>query len=284
MVPTKAIAYTATMIGLASYALQIMYTIPSPVEIQILRGQLRSWHFIPYLTLPYRLACLIVITSVIVSIWTKQDNVVRVFSGLDTQPVKVTSNFNHFYAFTVWCWTLEGCFFAAAVLIDLGFLHGTFAIELTHILFEFSLAFAMLVTTVSNFVLIPGAIKANNNLDTLFSTRALLMHNANLLFMTVELVFSHVTFNFLHFPFAILYGLAYVIFSWYVAARRGYFLYWFINYNYKHVLISYSVLIAVLTMFFGIAGAISHLVDPQLHWWTIPIIFFGASRLCRFTQ
>ena len=115
----------------------------------------------------------------------------------------------------MWCFSLEGFYFTTSVAIGLG-VHNRFILMINLIFYELSLAFALLVTVIVTFVLIPGGLKKRYNMSLFFTLRVLIIHNANLLFMVIELVNSKIKFNLTHFPFAIIFGLCYVIFSWYI--------------------------------------------------------------------
>lgn len=127
-----------------------------------------------------------------------------------------------FCTFTVWSWCLQSLFFALVVSMHLGLIPATpVLVRVAVVLFEVSLAIAMLVTIVVSFVLLPVAIRSNARLDVFFTISALMMHNANLAFMVAELLMNQVTAEFADFPFVLLFGASYVVFSWLIADRTG---------------------------------------------------------------
>lgn len=73
---------------------------------------------------------------------------------------------------------------------------------------------AYLVSVVVTFVLIPGGKQQGLPTANFFKVLPLLMHNANVVFMALELVLNRIPFCAMHFPFVLIYGSAYVIFSW----------------------------------------------------------------------
>ena len=216
-IPRKAMVFVFVWLILASIALHFTFESLDYQSGRLLIASLTEWHYFANYALWYRLFCCCVIWSQFIIFYTTRPNETKVVSDLSQEPRVLTkfSEWNLFYAFTVWCWTLQGCYFAMSIAISMG-LDNLYLAEATLIFFELSLSFALLVTVVVSFVLIPGGLKNKHNMSQMFSTRPLLMHNANVLFMTVELVNSKIKFNLKHFPFAILFGLAYVVFSWYI--------------------------------------------------------------------
>ncbi len=86
---------------------------------------------------------------------------------------------------------------------------------------------------------------------------ALLMHNANVLFMAWEFIFNELAFSYYHFIFMLFYGIAYVVFSWVWYAYRGIFYYFFLDYQRKYAVIWYIVLLGFITGLFFIGYYLS---------------------------
>jgi hypothetical protein len=78
--------------------------------------------------------------------------------------------------------------------------------------------------------LIPAHVRDQVPTDTFFRPMAVLTHNANIAFMGFELIFNHMQFSAWHFPFAILFGIVYTLFSWYWYTQIGVFYYFFLDY------------------------------------------------------
>ena len=144
-----------------------------------------------------------------------------------------------FATFTVWCWTLQGVYFALAcysffLLPPRGGLDPSNDFSLLAavalVLFETNLATSILVTVVVSFVLFPHAMKSSvdTNYNLLCRPAALMMHNANVIFMVGELLLTGMPVFLGHFAFAVLLGCAYVIFAWVWYARVGMFFYFFL--------------------------------------------------------
>jgi hypothetical protein len=140
--------------------------------------------------------------------------------------------------FTVWCWTLQGVYFALASYCF--FLlppssapeHNDFSLlaAVALVLFETNLATSILVTVVVSFVLFPHAMKSSvdTNYNLLCRPAALMMHNANVIFMVGELLLTGMPVYLSHFAFGVLLGCAYVVFAWVWYARVGMFFYFFL--------------------------------------------------------
>lgn len=147
-----------------------------------------------------------------------------------------------FAAFTVWCWALQGIYFGLSFfcslnqsLIELNdrplLQLPKIIIFIAYVVFEISFAMSFLVTIVVTFVLIPSGIKKGINNDGMFKFFPLLFHNANVLFMVLELLTNKLKFSLNHYPFVLLYGCSYCIFSWYFFSCRKVFMYFFLDYD-----------------------------------------------------
>lgn len=98
-----------------------------------------------------------------------------------------------FTTFTVWCFVTQGIYFCLASFCTIWAGLGGWPLPgvaaATWVLFEVSLPMALLVTTVSTFVLFPAAERSGS--DALAIMRrwpALVMHNLNVVFMVLELL------------------------------------------------------------------------------------------------
>ena len=118
------------------------------------------------------------------------------------------------------------------------------------VLFEVAFPIGFVVSSIVTFVLIPFAKTAGLPIDNFFVTTALLMHNANIIFMTLEFVLNKVPFAVWHFPFIVLYGMAYIVFSWAWHAHTRYFHYFFLDYRRKGAVLWYLALMLVVALFF----------------------------------
>lgn len=144
--------------------------------------------------------------------------------------------------FTYWSWVLEGTYFILSSLCSfavysnlnlvsyLGDQWYQFLIQLTWVLYQINFAVALLVTVIVTFVLIPGHKREGISTDLFFKPVALITHNANIAFMASEIIFNSMKFSVWHVVFAVLFGMSYVMFSWYWFSRTGVFFYFFLDY------------------------------------------------------
>ena len=86
------------------------------------------------------------------------------------------------------------------------------------------------------------------------------MHNLNVLNVAVEMIFNRIFFTASHLPFAILFGIAYVFFAWYWYSVKGFFFYYFLDYNCKSAVIWYIGLLSLQALFFSTGSALSTVI------------------------
>eukprot|EP00322_Chrysochromulina_rotalis_P023634 CAMPEP_0115870898 /NCGR_PEP_ID=MMETSP0287-20121206/22577_1 /TAXON_ID=412157 /ORGANISM="Chrysochromulina rotalis, Strain UIO044" /LENGTH=366 /DNA_ID=CAMNT_0003325661 /DNA_START=37 /DNA_END=1137 /DNA_ORIENTATION=+ len=165
--------------------------------------------------------------------------------------------------FTMQCWALQGLYFACATATSVAHLGGltlpTALLRLTHGLFDVCAATAFLVTTVVTFVLIPSRIKRKDSagLARMLSWRPLCMHNLNVLFMTTEMLLNSVPIVGMHGLYPAIFGIEYVLISWWWLQRTGITYYPFLDPTLppaKGIAI-HAALFVVLVAFFAIRVA-----------------------------
>lgn len=187
-------------------------------------------------------------------------------------------HFSRFTPFTVWCWTLLSIYYVFAVYASYCVAYGTESsfnplyIRITHLLFEISFAMAFLVTFIVTFVLLPAASRKGMRTDTFFYLLPLLFHNANVTFMTVEILTNNISIELEHFPFVILYGLAYILFSWVWFQYTGVFYYFFLDYEREYAILFYLGLVVCCTAFFFLGHGLSSLRDTKS-----PVVYLGIT-------
>jgi len=123
---------------------------------------------------------------------------------------------------TVQCWTLQTFYFLCTAYYSVSAtVNGIDSVQaslttrsLLWVMYEVSFTWALVVTCIVTFVLIPGQLSRGMNLALMFNWKARMMHNVNLLFMVTELVFNDLRFVWSHVTFAILFGMYYAVFSW----------------------------------------------------------------------
>jgi hypothetical protein len=191
------------------------------------------------------------------------------------------NNTERFTAFTVWAWVVQAVYFAAVVLLHLERFsyerrkqadgHGdkktqvaasstyrTVLCRVSWVAFEVAFAMALLVSVVVTYVLIPGMKMKGIPRDVFFQFFPLLFHNANIVFMGVEILLNKIPFSLWHFPFIVILGLLYVVFSWYWVEVSGVFYYFFLDYSHPlAVAFHLGLVLAVAAFFFFGMGLVS---------------------------
>mmetsp|Transcript_26370 Transcript_26370/g.39123 ORF Transcript_26370/g.39123 Transcript_26370/m.39123 type:complete len:291 (-) Transcript_26370:67-939(-) len=191
--------------------------------------------------------------------------------------------------FTVWSWNVMGIYFLissyCSIMTSMGLDHlvPRVFIELGWVLYELSFAVSFLVTSVTSFVLIPGGISRGLPVDNFFRIPSLLMHNANVIFMTAESMLNGLHFNSSHAPFAVLYGVCYCLFSWVWYEYKGVFYYFFLDYTGRYVVLWYAGLIAVLLVFF-FAGVCLNQLEESHNVYVNAVICLGVYSLLRIKR
>jgi hypothetical protein len=198
---------------------------------------------------------------------------------LDTSDVPKRIGREVFLTFTVWCWIVQGIYFSSTLALH--FIPGmpNWFIQMTMILFEISLSVSILVTFIVSFVLIPKINRDGIDLSPMVRPISLIMHNANILFMTTELLFNRIEMDIGHLPFSILFGLLYVINAWALAYKSGFFFYFFLNYNFKHALLSHTALVSILGVFFAMAYFVGQIFEDS-NLYAIPVLYGLALSIC----
>ena len=141
--------------------------------------------------------------------------------------------FERLSTFTMWCWTLQGVYFLMTSLSPVfppDTLESIHVHRICWVLFEINFALAYMVTFLVTFVLIPGAISKKIP-HKFFDLTPILCHNANALFMGVEISLNQLSMPFSHIAFIQLFGLTYVIFAWKLHQSKGIFYYFFLDYD-----------------------------------------------------
>merc|ERR1711918_90676 len=121
-----------------------------------------------------------------------------------------------FSTFTRWSWMLEGVYFLAANLHDVGLLPP----RLTHSLFGVSLASAFMVTSITYTVLVPGALlipqpdHKQGAIAVLLSPSGHVMHSLNTLFILTDAKLSEQSMQRKDITLGACWALLYLLFEW----------------------------------------------------------------------
>jgi len=157
--------------------------------------------------------------------------------------------FGRFTTFTVWSWCLQ-CVYYSLLILSYFVEFPSFLSKLTLIFYEISLPMSVLVTVLVTVVLCPLA-RMNGRDAVFWSLNALMMHNANIFFMMVELFYNGLPFYEQHFPVLIIWGCSYVFFAWIIYFFwHGIFYYIFLEYKFWFSFLMYLGVILILFGFY----------------------------------
>lgn len=260
-------------------------------EISYAHVILSSHGFVsPEFLLGFRISALGIILFTNISIFLRAPIVLTGTTRFqETRTIKL-AGFSRFTTFTVWSWCVQGLYFALVVSCTLLQRISTSSEHwfLPHmsfwswVLFELSLSISILVSLVVTYVLYPFAVKAKADYSVLFEWPSLAMHNLNLIFMAVELLInSFPSVNPWHAPFAVLYGVVYVVFAWIWELSGGVFYYFFLNYAHKRAIVFHIGLVSALYMFFFLGWLLK--AELNLYPAAAPVaIVFGLSQALMF--
>ena len=225
----------------------------------------------PVVLLGFRLCALALVLAVKLKVWLAPATLYQ-YETLERAPVRLRiRGLWRSQGLTSWSWLLIGAYFAVAAALQGGaMLRGgggggvpTAWANIARVLLGCAWAFSLMVTTVVTFVLIPSKAKKGLDLSMFFSTEALLMHNANVLLMAVELLNNGVALDFYHTPFGIAFGVVYVLWHHLYRYRRTHtLLYFFLSWQSPHALKVLAALVAAFAVFFGLGVLLTEAVRP----------------------
>lgn len=193
---------------------------------------------------------------------------------------------------TFWSWALVGAYFSVSASISFSVLaspadpahsESSVAACIAVMLLGSATGYALLVTVIVTFVLIPTKAARGRNTDAFFSLHGLLQHNANIALMAVELLGSGMHVDICHLPFAVLFGLVYIFFHqvirWHITHTM---LYFFLTWQGPHALKVYTALCAALSLFFVFGWLIAETLRPKP--WGPPLVLLLALAIMRVRQ
>eukprot|EP00928_Gymnodinium_smaydae_P044887 TRINITY_DN29962_c0_g1_i1.p1 TRINITY_DN29962_c0_g1~~TRINITY_DN29962_c0_g1_i1.p1 ORF type:complete len:167 (+),score=17.02 TRINITY_DN29962_c0_g1_i1:439-939(+) len=128
---------------------------------------------------------------------------------------------------------LEGLYFICASASHAGLIPS----RCVQKLFAVCMTAAVMVTTVTYGVLVPGAIllpqpiHREGAITLLFSWQGHVMHSLNLVFMLLDFWFSRQQMELADMPYGVTLGVSYVMFEWVFFHKTGFWHYPFLNYN-----------------------------------------------------
>ena len=157
----------------------------------------------------------------------------------------------------------------------------SFAANMAVLLLGVSSTYAMMVTTIVTFVLIPSKARRAKalQLDLFCGFFPLIMHNANLILMVAELLLSGMHVDARHLPFAILFGATYACWHQFVRWRLTHTLvYYFLSWKHPHSIKISLGLLASSAVYFGLAWSITEVLRPKP--WGAPLAIALTFAVC----
>jgi hypothetical protein len=236
--------------------------------------------------------CAISVWAVIVSIITDRQGLTLTVLNLDnTKRAILLKHFERLSPFTVWSWILQGIYFTLTCYcsIYLGIkdqlpsdqihplpMMPMILQRIAWVLFEISFPVSFLVSMIVSFVLIPGARKNKMPTDNFFKIYALVMHNCNILYMAGEFIANQLPFVLTHITFMHLYAIGYAIFSWIWHYYKGFYYYFFLDYNRSGAFFWYFGLLFGVSLLFLAGYGCAHLQNNNNH--TVPNVVSYMNR------
>ena len=233
-------------IGVLVMALTVTaYLLPLP-RLQLV--DLATSPYLPTRALLLMRACfaLAVGTSLRSSLWDPQPVRFNLITYAGTRLAPRSANFQgleRLTTYTVQCWALQLLYFTLAAAASALHLAGGGAVvaggislpsalcRAVHILYQLVVQTSLLVTCVVTFVLLPTRLRRGDVVGArrMLGLRPQLMHNANLAFAASELLYNNLPVLPTHFVFGALFGVQYVLLSWWWVRRTGIVYYPFLD-------------------------------------------------------
>lgn len=153
------------------------------------------------------------------------------------------------------------------------------------LLFRIIYPLAILVTAVVTFVLYPAAVQLGMEpqIERMFQWPALVMHNANVVFLLIEMIlFAPGDFFTDHrlICMPILYGIFYGLFACFWFWKTGVFYYFFLDWRRDYAAVVYVILLMACASFYLVELATRFAVRNNL-WFFVLLICFFTAYICR---
>ena len=201
--------------------------------------------------------------------------------------------------FTSCSWNLLALSFGVNGIIALLASYGKYSwisvwlLRMALLVFETAAPCALLVACVTRYALWPHALKdGGGDSSFLKSPQALLWHNANVILVVSEVsLLGGLSVQYSHMAVAPLFGIAYLLFTWYMACRWNpeegpQFIYFFLDTTLGGVTTSIVILVllVLLLAFYGLFGVLNYVLGhlgggPLLHVLAVVLV---SSLVCRF--
>jgi len=190
--------------------------------------------------------------------------------------------------FTVWCNTLGALYFLLAtvacvlMLIDEAKPLPSALGLVMAVLWDITLPMSFLVNLIVTFVLLPAKRKKGDfiGLWYMLRWRGQALHNGYVVVSALEGLFVSPRMPISNFPIIVIYGVAYIVFSYILFARTGIFHYFFLDPRFKSAPVAYIGLVALLA---GLYCAASFVVQAAARSWLVKgLLLVCALATCTF--
>lgn len=197
-------------------------------------------------------------------------------------------HFGRWTTFTTWCNTLSACYFWIATVASI-LAYRDKSKELSWILvwvlgvlWDITFPMGYLVNLIVTFVLIPTKKKQQDFVGVwyMLKLRGQLLHNGYVIFVALEAILLSPTMSIASFPVIVLYGMAYILFSYCLFAKVGLFHYFFLDPRWKYAPLGIIGLGALCASLFC-AGTFA--VQAAHHSWLVKaLIAIATLATCTF--
>ena len=169
-------------------------------------------------------------------------------------------------AFTVWSFIAFGAYFTLVAFASWAEVFGAttppWLLAIIPPIFAIACGTSMLVTVVVTYYLIPNNQKKGFDVAKYFLWYEIVMHNLNVILLGADLVLGGVDITFGMVTFPVIFGIAYVFFSYiYAAYVGGIYLYDFLDPRVSRAPQIHIGLLAMIALFYSIALFLDALVD-----------------------
>lgn len=141
---------------------------------------------------------------------------------------------------------------------------------------------SLLITTVVTFVLVPLEHGAGHSVAGYFCANDVIMHNANVGLMSLEVLLGSLSIDVRDVAFVVLFGCSYLV--WHQFIRYRYtrtLIYSFLSWQSPHAFKVATALVGALCVGFLIGGLITEYVRPAQPWGP-PVVLLASCAIMRF--
>ncbi|CAE7562364.1 Kif9 [Symbiodinium sp. CCMP2592] len=164
-----------------------------------------------------------------------------------------------------WCWKAMYFLFASSLslaYVSFGWVPPSCVTGCLWIVFDVAFGMSWVVFWAVWLFLLPFAWYAGHQwaLDELLSPLPFYFHNANVVLMCAELVFSRWTVNLEHCIFPVYFGLAYLYWNWWLYSKIRVWIYFFLDYDRPSSVPVCLILVSIIVASFDFGAWLAHIL------------------------